>query len=97
MKSVSFLDFLSNTPKDQVSTKGVQWILSHLDGVRSEILPFIEPGHETAGGFGSAMLIDNALAEFLDPRIGLVCGKGSGHAFTRVAALKGSAAEMPGS
>lgn len=83
---MSLFDFLSGIPKDQISPRGVQWMMKHLDGVHTEILQFMEPGKELP--FEAAVFIPNAMSKFGDAQIGSVHGQGSGHAFLRVSALR---------
>ena len=61
-------------------------MLANLDGVQTEILQFVEPGREIS--IASAPFILNVMAEFRDDRLAIVYGKGSGHAFLRVSALR---------
>jgi hypothetical protein len=83
---MSFLDFFSTHPKNQLSARAVQWMLANLDGVQTEILQFVEPGREIS--IATAPFILNVMAEFRDDRLAIVYGKGSGHAFLRVSALR---------
>ena len=72
--------------KNQISDRGVKWLINHVNDVKTEILQFVEPG--TSISLESTFLIPRVLAEFHDPKIGIVCGEGGGHAFIRVKYLK---------
>ena len=72
--------------RNQISASGIRQLLAQIDMVRTEILQFVEAGTEIP--FECAMFVPHVLAEFRDPRLGIVHGKGTGHAFLRVPALK---------
>lgn len=86
---MSFFDQLTNhykrVPENQVSARGVQWLIANIDQFKTKIIQFMEPGKEMS--FTCSMFVPNAMAEFEDHKLGIVYGEGIGHAFVRVSAL----------
>jgi hypothetical protein len=86
---MSLLDLFSTSiPKNQISERGILWLLRNLDfeQIKTEVFLFIEPGKHMT--FVNSKLMPDALAEFKDAKLAILYGEGLDHAFIRVRALK---------
>lgn len=93
---MSLLDRLfSSVPADQISPRGIQWMLGQSSQVQTELFQFLEPGKQIP--FESQMFVSNATAEFDDPKLGIIYGQGTGHAIVRVSVLRDVARSSAGS
>jgi hypothetical protein len=73
--------------RNQVSDRGVKYLIDHIHEIRIEVLAFVEPGTEVFPE--QAFFVGNVIAEFKnDSNLGIVHGQGGGHAFFRVKFLK---------
>jgi len=71
---------------DQISPRGVTWLIANVEGIGTETLQFVEPG--VSCSFSASMLIPNVLEEFRHPKLAVVFGLGRGHAFFRTSHLR---------
>lgn len=71
---------------EQLSDRGVAWLVANVHTVSTDTLDFVEPGAPMS--FASGMFTSNAMAEFEDPDLGILFGQSRGRAIISMSHLR---------